>query len=350
MKIALLTIWHCRNYGAELQAYATIKTLEQLGHEVEIIDVRLDDAIPSNIKGKISNFISSFGPSEKKFQNFWKKYFHPTQHYRTLQDIQENPPVADAYLVGADQVWNPDITKSYSSLFFLDFGGDNVKRLSYASSFGTSEWCHPAITDKIQSLLKRFDAIACREQSGVEILRDVFKIKADCVLDPTFLLENYDELTGKIEEKQTLVFYPLSIDPELETYASQLGKKLGLRVINNKQCTYILPKVVWDRVSVEDWVKNIAEAQFVITRSFHGMVFSLMHRRQFAVVGTRTNRSTRLLNLLASLDLEDRFFTSFDELNQAEPWAHKINYDLVTPKLQSLIADSRCTLNKILSI
>ena len=43
MKIALLTIWHEKNYGAELQAYATIKTLTELGHEVKMIDIHLAD-------------------------------------------------------------------------------------------------------------------------------------------------------------------------------------------------------------------------------------------------------------------------------------------------------------------
>ena len=58
MKIALLTIWREKNYGAELQAYATVKVLQQLGHDVEMIDIRLSDCSHPNWKGRIGRFIS----------------------------------------------------------------------------------------------------------------------------------------------------------------------------------------------------------------------------------------------------------------------------------------------------
>ena len=136
MKVALLTIWHEKNFGAELQAYATIKILQQLGHDPKMIDIRLSDISQTNIKGKIGNFISNFGPSQRKFEQFWKKYTPVTQRYRNLKELQNNPPAADVYMVGSDQVWNPDIVKGFTNVFFLNFGSDIIKRVYYASSFG----------------------------------------------------------------------------------------------------------------------------------------------------------------------------------------------------------------------
>ena len=336
MKIALLTIWREKNYGAELQAYATIKTLQHMGHDVKMIDIRLSDISHPNWKGRIGRFISYFGPSHKKFSNFWKKHIPTTKRYKSIKEIQTNPPQADIYIVGSDQVWNPQLTKDFAKLYFLDFGDDKTKRISYASSFGTAKWNFPNLKDDVRRLLKRFNFVTCREDSGVQILKHEFGIDSKQVVDPTLLLESYNDLTEETEEKETLVYYPLSNDPELNKYSKSLAKRLGLTAINNKQSSTILKIAEWDRVCIAEWVKNIAEAKFVITRSFHGMVFSIIYKRQFAVVAGSNGRSTRLTSLLKLLGLEDRFFESIESLDKAEPWKKRIDYSIITPKLEEI--------------
>ena len=340
MKIALLTIWREKNYGAELQAYATIKTLQQLGYDVKMIDIRLSDCLCSNWKGHIGRFISQFGPSHKKFCSFWEKHIPTTRRYKSISEIQANPPLADIYIVGSDQVWNPQLTRDFAKLYFLDFGNYKTKRISYASSFGTEKWNFPSLKDDIGKLLNRFSHITCREDSGVRMLKNEFGLDAKQVVDPTLLLESYTDLTGETEEKETLVYYPLSYDSELEEYSKSLAKKMGMTAINNKQCSTILKIAEWDRVSIAKWVKNIAEAKFVITRSFHGMVFSIIHKRQFAVVAGSHGRSTRLTSLLKLLGLEDRFFESIESLNKAEPWTKIIDYSTITPRLKEIRQNS----------
>ena len=340
MKIALLTIWHEKNYGAELQAYATIKVLQSLGHEVEMVDIRLSDCSHPNIKGRIVSILSKFGPSHRKFCAFWEKYIPRTNRYKTLSDLQKNPPIVDVYMVGSDQVWNPDLTKDFSSLYFLDFGHENQKRVSYASSFGVSEWAHPELREQIKKLLTRFSYVSCREQAGVELLKKEFNIKAENVIDPTLLLDSYIELTGKTLQRQTLVYYPLCNDPELEENAVKIAKQLGLKPVNNKATKNILNAIEWDRVSIEYWVKNIAEAQFVITRSFHGMVFSILHNKQFAIVEGVHGRSSRITSLLSLLGLSDRYFDSFESLIKGHPWDTPIDYSLTNIKVDSLRRES----------
>lgn len=129
MKIALLTIWHECNYGAELQAYATVKILQNLGHKVEMIDIRLSDCRKGNINQKIFNIVCGITPGYRKFINFWKKYIPVTRRYNSIDKLQKRPPVADVYLVGSDQVWNPELTKEFSLLYFLNFGDNNIKGL-----------------------------------------------------------------------------------------------------------------------------------------------------------------------------------------------------------------------------
>lgn len=335
MRIALLTIWHEENYGAELQAYATSKILRKLGHDVQFIDIRLSDISELSFRGKIGNLLSSLGPSKKKFERFWSKFFVTTIRYHSASELQANPPIADVYMVGSDQVWNPEITRSLSEVFFLNFGPNSVKRISYASSFGTENWAGNDINE-IKQLLHRFHSLSCREKSGVQILKNVFGCTATNVLDPTLLFENYEELTGDLKEENTLVYYPLSSFPQLSSFAEQTAHKLGLSVKNANWQTYICGSAIWDRNSIEGWIKDIAQAKFVITPSFHGLAMSIIHHRQFAVIVANKSRATRMVSLLDSLDLSDRIYSSFEELESAKPWENSIKYDLVDEKLAKL--------------
>ena len=119
MKIALLTIWHIGNYGAEMQTYATVKALQSFGHKVEVIDIRLTDVAKISLRGRISKIISIFSPSERKMKSFWRTYIPSSCRFRSLKQLQKNPPKADLYLVGSDQVWNPNIRKKEKFNYFL---------------------------------------------------------------------------------------------------------------------------------------------------------------------------------------------------------------------------------------
>ena len=336
MKIALLTIWHEKNYGAELQAYATIRALQQLGHEVELIDIRLSDCHRPNLNGRIGNWVSYFGPANRKFNCFWSKFFPTTRRYHSVNELKENPPQADVYMVGSDQVWNPDLTGDFAKMFFLDFGSDTVRRVSYASSFGTDTWNATYLTKDVKRLLDRFNSLSCREESGIGLLKDVFGVQATMTVDPTLLFDHYQELTGELAPKNTLVYYPLTSDLELTSFAKYVASNLGLDLVNNMQSSFVFGKITWDRVGIEDWVRNIAEAQFVITRSFHGLVFSILYRKPFAIIVNRNNRATRILNLLEQLGLEERYYNSIDICYESHPWSVPIDYDAVHARLKSL--------------
>lgn len=336
MKIALLTIWHDGNFGAELQAYATIKVLKQLGHEVEMIDIRLSDKDTPSFKMKIGELISSLGPANQNLRRFWMDYIPTTKRYCSLHEITKNPPTADVYLVGSDQVWNPEITKCFTNLYFLDFGSKQIRRISYGSSFGTEIWNFPELKENIHKLLSRFDAISCRELTGVALIRSEFGLDATCVLDPTLLLDGYPELTGPLTEKRTLVIYPLKHFPQLESYATDLATRLNLVVVNANWQTNLYGNIVWNRNSIGGWIKSIAEAQFVITPSFHGVAMCILYKKNFAVIATNNLRLTRISGLLTMLGLEKRIYSSLDELENDKPWEEEIDYCPVYAKLNIL--------------
>lgn len=355
MKIALLTIWHVENYGAELQAYATCRILTELGHDVTIIDFRENEHPNESFKNKLARSISSCTLSHFKFAKFWKKYFpNKTRHYRSYEELKATPPEADLYLVGSDQVWNYKITAEKAEAFFLTFGSDDMKRASYASSFGMDKWnASEQLSSIAKRMLNKFSAVSCRETSGIKILKEQFNIDATEVLDPTMLFDEYFGLNSQnVMENKSLAYYPLSTNNELETFSIDLARKLGLYPNNINKKVLITNTIAWNRPSVYKWVEGIARASLVVTPSFHGLVFSLLFRKQFIIINNNINqeRKVRMTDLLNKLGLENRYFDSIDSAKVAKPWEQTINYDNVYPKLLQMRSASINYLHKMLQL
>lgn len=341
MKIALLTIWHCGNYGAELQAYATYRALSELGHSVSIIDFRENETENKNIKSRIARLINRSTITNLKFTLFWHKYLpKKTCHYKTIKDLIKNPPNADVYIVGSDQVWNYNITKQRAAAYFLSFGNNSIRRMSFASSFGIRSWnATPDFTQKVQEWLNNFEAISCREKSGIEILNNVFNLKATQVLDPTLLFNDYSELLHKKPStKKTLVYYPLSENPDMEKFAIDLAKQLNLKFKNINKGLKLTRTIVINKLSIQKWIKSIAEAQLVITPSFHGLAFSLVFHKQFIIISNNINqdRNVRMTDLLDTLNLNNRYFSNIKDVQDIKPWEEHIDYKIVDKKLNEL--------------
>ena len=184
MKISILTFSKESNFGANLQCYALCKVLQGMGHQVDIIDIQLP-------KIKFSWYTTLLQiPQDILFFLFRKKHLNYfTKKYKTADQLQKGQHKSDLYIVGSDQVWNPDITKRLAPLvYFFSFLPDDVRRISYAASFGKESWQSPTLTDKVKMLLHKFNAVGVREQTGVSICKDTFGIDARLVADPTLLL------------------------------------------------------------------------------------------------------------------------------------------------------------------
>ena len=135
MKIELFTYFSADNYGATLQTYSTIKILEKLGHCVELANYKIPEPKHSILK-KILLY-----PKHLRFNRFRNKYFlNISENFCSYKDLYERPPLADCYLTGSDQTWNPEISKNMAPGFFLNFGDDNILRGSYSASIGMDQW------------------------------------------------------------------------------------------------------------------------------------------------------------------------------------------------------------------
>ncbi len=346
MKVSILTYHWEDNYGAAMQAYATMRAVRELGHEPEFIDLRLPYA-PSIAQRIV------FGLKRHRFNSFRKKFFTsltPKTYWR-VEELRKDPPKSDCYLVGSDQTWNPNIAKELLPAFFLTFGDDGVRRVTYATSIGQNSWeGSPDISDEeIRRSLSRFSNILLREDSAIDICRNVFGHDARQVIDPVLLFPSYPELIGAPALSGEVITYKLIDDPGFYDMAKEIADSVNLpirsigSVRRPKDYRFAYPE------TVEDWVRRLASASMVLTDSFHGTVFSILYHRPFVVYVGDPSRTTRIESLLRQLGLSDRLLTSANTSEEFKKVASTpIDWKKVDETLAALREDSFLKLKEAL--
>lgn len=212
MKIAILTLPLHTNYGGLLQAYALQSALERMGYEVSVLDKirkpKVQIPFSVSVKRLIMKFIlrknvapigqlEDYKRRKKRNTNTWKfadKYIH-RHELDNLGSIKEDD--YDVFVVGSDQIWRREyILNSFKCVedAFLGFAKTwNVKRIAYAPSFGHDVWDYtPEETVSIRALLRLFDYLSVREESGVELCMRELGLTTKHVADPTMLLTAED--------------------------------------------------------------------------------------------------------------------------------------------------------------
>ncbi|SDL03106.1 Polysaccharide pyruvyl transferase [Halanaerobium congolense] len=242
--------------------------------------------------------------------------------------MQINEMNFDAVIVGSDQVWRVENTSGVGNNFFLDFIKDNnIKKLSYAASFGIDDInCSSSQLKEINSLIDDFDAVSVREESGVDICKNKFNISAVRLLDPTMLLEKSDYLDLVNEEvkfdNKLLTTYVLDKTDERKKIINKISNKKDLKInpVNTELKSFDIKNLLLniDKIilpSIEQWIKGFSEADFIVTDSFHGTLFSILFNKQFVSIGNKRRGLTRFKSILKIFDLEDRLILSSDDLN-----------------------------------
>jgi hypothetical protein len=344
-KISLLTFHRALSYGAVLQTYALIKELKSMGHDVEIIDFQLP-FLPKTPTG-LWSLKKYFGFEKLKkewvFYTFRQKYFKSkTKKFLSLNAIKKSNFDSDIYIVGSDQVWNPRITKSSLYIYFFNFL-KGVK-LSYAASFGTDSWdLNENETNKIKNYLKDFRALSVRENSGQEIIENVFGLNAKTVLDPTLVWADYSNMIKPIKYKNYIFCFKVNYDILFINKAIEIGLKLNKEVVFVGDNLKYPNSTSINNPSVEEWISLLYNSDFVFTDSFHGLCFSLNFKKNFIMYNANKERFTRIDSLLKMLNIEDRIYKS--TINFTEN-LNPINYEKVDELLNSLKINSQKFLTK----
>lgn len=356
MKIAIMTQPLGQNYGGMMQAWALQQVLKRQGHQVVTIDRRPDQFGLLYRTARFGYRLAMKMLGKRKAPlNLEKDYSHILSNTKSFiaNNIVMSEPIDstvklkahfereryDAVVVGSDQTWRPKYSPNIEN-FFLDFlVGIKIKRIAYASSFGVDDWeFTEEQTIRCAELAKLFDAISVREDSGIQLCRQYLGVDAQHVLDPTLLLRStdYEQLIGeeRLKEQSEGIFtYFLDKTPEKLALAEQAAKETGEKLfscqaklsINNNQSVDLADLVMPDP---RDWLAGFANANYVLTDSFHGVVFSIIFKKKFKVLINSERGSARFLSLFKVLGIDDDIFITDAGLTNNLGW-FKMEFEFV---------------------
>lgn len=314
MKIGMITFHRARNIGANLQAYAMNKYINNHIGRCEIIDFYPNNqtAHRNKIRKLLSRIKSTLlyrnSVIDRKFSRFQKQYYimSPETYYGDA-DLLTCPPHYDLLLSGSDQIFNTTLS-GISKSYYLCFD-NRAKKISYASSFGRtalSESEYSLIDDE----LPRFTHLSVREESAKRIIEERIGANVELVLDPVFLLSaNEWEQIGinvKVPDNYILV-YAMEVTNWLIDAVNKSREKYSLPIFVIYGCSdnRVIEGNIISDCGPQDFISYIKQASFVITNSFHGTAFSLIFKKKFICV-SHSSRNARLENIMTFIDESER--------------------------------------------
>ena len=333
MKIGILTFFCGPNYGAMLQAYSLWHYFEDRGHEVEFIDYPFGGMRRGPLWSCFltRRGLNDFGIIKNKLKSYvrfsitkFAKSFPKSRMTPSFEGLVDISKLYDCVVVGSDQVWNPAWCSPKSlPILMLDFVDKGTKRISYAASFGTTVWRTDQNADLAATFLRRFDAISVREKSGVQMVHELCgRSDAKWLLDPTLLhvAPFYLGITSQRKHTEpyicSYILDEWSDDATIGRLLKRVKMMRGINAVRTDRTNVVglLSPLcrhfgVKTKIPVTEWLSLIANAEFVITNSFHGTIFSILFHKPFVTVllnGTNSEMNERVISLLSLLNLEDR--------------------------------------------
>ncbi|PMM04018.1 hypothetical protein BCT61_17310 [Vibrio breoganii] len=353
-----------KNFGGMMQAYALQRAIETLGHDVVTIDRQVD--YPIGLKFHIktllnscykilgkrtspSNIVKHYDYIYSNGRSFVERNIKVTDVIRSSlaleKHFQDNQ--YDAVIVGSDQTWRPRYSPNIYD-YFLEFLDNNltIKKIAYASSFGVDTWEYTEEQSlRCRNAVKFFESVSVRELTGVDLCKKHLKVDVDWTLDPTLIVQRevYDEILPKkestgepsgvytyfLDKTESKVRLSEIVAETLQTYVYDKQAKCS---INEKNASLLddfkMPKP-------EEWLQGFRDARYVITDSFHGMVFSLVFQKPFYVIANKNRGLARFESLLKSIGLEDRIIMNIEEFDMGKI-EYTIDYNQVNKKLNEM--------------
>lgn len=378
-KIGLVSV-HNPNYGSMLQTYALHTYLNGIGADNEIILYtkkndfrqirRLMNIQLVLMKGRVvyrDIYCRLFHPDiakqlslrMSKFEDFKNKHFKFSRNHIGWKDLLTTNQDYDTFIIGSDQVWNPiNIGTDFFNLLFTE---DSKYRISYASSFGVSSIPNSQIK-KTRHYLERIQCLSTREKAGVEIIKNLTGRDAELVCDPTLLVNKdlWDRLKGEkrfINEKYIFCYF-LGNNPGHRDFANRFKAKTGYKLVALQHLDELILSDInfadikpFD-VGPAEFVNLISNAEFVLTDSFHGTIFSLLYHKRFFTFSrfessSKGSTNSRVISLLEMMGVKEHHIKvtqAIDDCLKAE-----IDFDLIDKKIDVFRQKSREYLHKALA-
>ena len=330
-KVGILTLFYKTwNFGAQLQACALQRVIQRLGYECELIRFAW-----SHEQTRLNYETASV--NQAAFEEFARQIPHSRRIY-TSEDLNEANEEYDIFVCGSDQIWGVKDSMPMHVLpqMALSFVRDGKGKLAYGASMGAVD-----ITEErkevLRCFLNRLDFISVREPSAIPTIRKMTERKVTAVLDPTMLLSAGEwmkvaaEGGGICPKEPYVLLYNLSGREELTDRAAEFAQGRGLRLFN-------LAYLAGMPVGPCDFINLIAHAEYVLTNSFHGSIFSVLFHKRFLSFGvdsisTAFSKNARVKDMLEVCGLGKRFLPETEDrwLSILE---EEIEYDSVDRRIQ----------------
>lgn len=366
MEIKTITCHNVYNAGASLQAYALMTYLDSLGHNTEIINYRPPyltktyslwathrklRIFPLNIAYGLFMFpqklVKNMSARKKAFDSFTKEYLHITSKtYTSNEELKQQPPIADIYFAGSDQIWNPIFENGKDPAFYLDFAPNSAIKASYAASFSCDN-IPEQLKNTISKRIKNLNNVSVRESSAVILLESIGINTGVQVLDPVFLL-NKSHWLSLIKDKAKpqenyLIVYDFDGNSLIKDFALKIAKEKSLKIYSFFHNDYCDKSLI--NSGPLDFVNYINNAQLVISNSFHATAFSIILNKNFVVIKRKENLNARMSDLLSLFKLENKMIDSTASVTSA---VAPINYNIVNQKLGLQIDKSKEFINNVI--
>lgn len=372
-KYAILTLFYRNyNYGGTLQAYALNQVINDMGAMANVVSYHNGsnrNPIYGNLKDQIKQYklsticnkvvkkiIEKFTfiirykieIREKLFEDFNNKNVKSTIKYDD-RNIKCLVSQYDGFISGSDQVWNPN---SIRFPYLQTFAPDNCLKVSYAASISRDSLSEEEASVIIPAI-KRFNHISVREETAKKILDSYGVQGCKVVLDPTLLLteSQWSEISSPriINEKYVFCYFftnSFKNRKKIQVFCRARNLKLLYIPYVEQRFNYydaIGPGEKIFNVGPAEFISLIKNSEYVFTDSFHGLVFSMIFRKEFLVFKRDKNGSTsknsRLTDMMAQFGLLNRLVTTKSSIEKA--MSEKIKFDIIISTLEKKKKESR---------
>lgn len=362
--IGIVTFHKVINYGALFQAFALQEYIETiLKFSVKIIDYQPKTtnsklgyriiARPKSLKELIKNSLRLFYYLDyrrkvKYFISFQKKYLNLTRRYYSFEELVKTPPYFDVYITGSDQTFHP--LQKATDVFFLKFIGPSSKKISYAASMGIS-FIPESEKVRVKKSLEEYTFVSVREFRTKIFLEQFLEREIHHVADPVFLLakSRWMDFTRprKCKFNTFILCFSLVGWKNQMKLTKEIQKLMKLPIVLITDSYY--PNIYADEIirdcAPEEFLWFIANAEFVVTDSYHGTCFSILFNKNFYTVIEVEGTSERIVGLLELVNLADRYIRGGEFSREIKV---NIDYEATEKKLAELISVSKGYLNQSL--
>lgn len=382
-KVGICACYNTLNYGSMLQSFATQRTVENLGYECEFIVYQKEKSAKYIIKQlprlfnkyliyekmlsikkriklkKYKELYKLDGVRKQAFLRFQKNYYKNfSPLYYGYDNLCEAAYNYSAIIVGSDQLWSPaGLGTNFYNLMFVP---ENIKKISYATSFGVSSIPRYQLS-RTSAFLRRINYLSVREAQGAKIVKDLIGTEAKVVADPTILLsaEQWEKEipNERLIDEPYILCYFLGENSEHRQIAIQLKNEIGIKIVSMPFLdTFVKEDVEFGDIQMfnagpDGFINLIRNAECILTDSFHGSIFSILYHKQFLTLNRYSDgsnsRNSRLDSLFDYLGLKERRYCA--EYGIREQMESCIDYNAVDQRISKFRNESLKFLNDALA-